>query len=40
MGALALKLAYDRWLEPDNEAEFGDVAREALAELEAAVAAC
>jgi AcrR family transcriptional regulator len=38
-GALALKLAYDRWLEPDNEAEFGAVAREALAELQTAAAA-
>jgi AcrR family transcriptional regulator len=39
-GALALKLAYDRWLEPDNEAEFGTVARQALAELQTATAAC
>jgi AcrR family transcriptional regulator len=39
-GALALKLAYDRWLEPGNTAEFGTVARETLAELRAAAAVC
>jgi AcrR family transcriptional regulator len=39
-GALALKLAYDRWLDPDNEAEFGQVARRTLAELQTATAAC
>jgi AcrR family transcriptional regulator len=38
-GALALKLAYDRWLEPDNEADFGMVARETLAELQTAAPA-
>jgi AcrR family transcriptional regulator len=38
-GGLALKLAYDRWLEPDNEAAFGTVARETLAELQTAAAA-
>jgi AcrR family transcriptional regulator len=39
MGALALKLAFDRWLDPDNVAEFGHLAREALAELRTATAA-
>ncbi len=39
-GALTLKLAYDRWLDPDNEAEFGQVARRTLAELRTATAAC
>ena len=39
-GALALKLAFDRWLDPDNEAEFGQVARRTLAELQTATAAC
>jgi AcrR family transcriptional regulator len=38
-GALALKLAYNRWLEPDNEAQFGTVARQTLAELQTATAA-
>ena len=40
MGALALKLAFDRWLDPRNEAEFGQVARRTLAELQTATAAC
>ena len=40
MGALALKLAFERWLDPDNEAEFGQVARRTLAELQTATAAC
>jgi AcrR family transcriptional regulator len=39
-GALTLKLAYDRWRDPDNEAEFGRVARQTLAELQTATAAC
>ncbi len=39
-GALTLKLAYDRWLDPDNKAEFGQVARRTLAELQTATAAC
>ena len=39
-GALTLKLAYDRWLDPGNEAEFGQVARRTLAELQTAAAAC
>jgi AcrR family transcriptional regulator len=39
-GALALKLAYERWLEPDNDAEFGQIARQTLAELQTATAAC
>ena len=39
MGALTLKLAFDRWLDPDNEAEFGQVARLTLAELQTATAA-
>lgn len=40
MGAVALKLAFDRWLDPDNEAEFGQIARRTLAELQTATAAC
>jgi AcrR family transcriptional regulator len=39
-GTLALKLAYDRWLKPDNDTEFGQVARETVAELRTAAAAC
>jgi AcrR family transcriptional regulator len=39
MGALTLKLAFDRWLNPDIEAEFGYVARRALAELQTVIAA-
>jgi AcrR family transcriptional regulator len=39
-GALALTLAYDRWLAADNEAEFGEVVRQTLAELQTAIAAC
>jgi hypothetical protein len=39
-GALALKLAYDRWLETDNGADFGQVARQTLVELQTATAAC
>jgi AcrR family transcriptional regulator len=39
-GALALKLAYDRWLEADDEADFGQVARRTLAQLRTATAAC
>jgi AcrR family transcriptional regulator len=38
-GTLALKLAYDRWLESDDEAEFGTVARRTLDELQTATAA-
>jgi hypothetical protein len=39
-GALALKLAYDRWLRPDTDAAFGQVARQVLADLRTATAAC
>ena len=39
-GTLALKIAYDRWLDPGGEADFGQVARGALAELQTAIAAC
>jgi hypothetical protein len=39
-GALALKLSYDRWLGAGNKAEFGEVARQTLAELQTASAAC
>jgi AcrR family transcriptional regulator len=35
-GALALKLAYDRWLEPDNQAAFDTIARVILDELQEA----
>jgi AcrR family transcriptional regulator len=38
-GALALKLAYDRWLDPGNEAEFSQIAQQTLAELQTATAA-
>jgi AcrR family transcriptional regulator len=39
-GALTLRLAYARWLDPENEAEFGQVARRTLAELQTATAEC
>jgi AcrR family transcriptional regulator len=40
LGALALTIAYERWSDPTNGDEFGDVARQALDELRAASALC
>ena len=39
IGVLALGSAYARWVEPANERDFAELAREALAELQAAGAA-
>ena len=36
MGALALKIAYERWSDVDSTDEFGAVARQALSEVQAA----
>jgi AcrR family transcriptional regulator len=38
LGALAWKIAYDRWLDPANGDDFGDLARRALGEVRAASA--
>lgn len=40
LGALALAIAYDRWTDPSNEEDFGDLARQALDEVRRAGAAC
>ncbi len=40
LGALAMKIAYDRWSDPANDEEFGAVARRALGDLRAAGALC
>lgn len=40
LGALALAIAYDRWTDPSNDQNFGDLARSVLDELHAAGAAC
>jgi AcrR family transcriptional regulator len=40
LGALGLKLAYERWSDPDSDGEFGAVARRTLWELRAASASC
>ncbi|WP_217167857.1 TetR/AcrR family transcriptional regulator [Streptomyces sp. AC512_CC834] len=37
LGALALKMAYERWSDPGNTEEFGNVARQALGDVQAAV---
>jgi hypothetical protein len=36
LGALALKIAYERWSETTNGDEFSEIARRALGELQAA----
>ena len=40
LGALAMKLAYDRWIDTANGEEFSEVARRTLKELQAASAQC
>jgi len=40
MGALAWKIAFERWSDTANADEFGDIARRALAEVQAASASC
>lgn len=40
LGALTLKIAYDRWTDPTNRDEFGEVARRTLEEIQAASASC
>ncbi|MFI5614454.1 TetR/AcrR family transcriptional regulator [Amycolatopsis sp. NPDC051903] len=40
LGALAWKIAYERWSDPANDDEFGEVARRALDEVRAASALC
>jgi AcrR family transcriptional regulator len=40
IGALSLKIAYERWSDVPDGAEFGDVARRTLSELHAASALC
>ncbi|MEU9440904.1 hypothetical protein AB0D42_08250 [Streptomyces sp. NPDC048304] len=38
LGALALKIAYERWSETADDDDFSDVARRALSEVQAASA--
>jgi len=40
LGALAMKIAYDRWIDTTNGEEFSEVARRTLSELQAASAVC
>jgi hypothetical protein len=40
LGALAWKIAYERWSDPTSDDEFGEVARRTLHEVRAASAAC
>ncbi|MFI7001160.1 helix-turn-helix domain-containing protein [Nocardia sp. NPDC050175] len=40
LGALAWKLAYERWSDPTNSDNFGDLARRTLTEVRAASALC
>ncbi|MFD6155329.1 TetR/AcrR family transcriptional regulator [Nocardia sp. NPDC060256] len=40
LGALAWKLAYERWTDPANNDNFGDLARRTLTEVRAASALC
>jgi AcrR family transcriptional regulator len=40
LGALAMKVAYDRWISGGADEEFGEVARRALSELQAAAVRC
>ena len=40
LGALAWKIAYERWSDPANGDDFGELARRALGEVQAASALC
>lgn len=40
LGALAWKIAFERWRDPANGDEFGELARRALSEVQAASALC
>jgi hypothetical protein len=40
LGALASKIAYERWSDTDNGDEFSEVARRTLSEPQAASALC
>jgi hypothetical protein len=40
LGALAWKIAYERWSDTTNADEFGEVARRALGDLQAASSSC
>jgi AcrR family transcriptional regulator len=40
LGALAWKIAYERWSDPASGDDFGEVARRALGEVQAATALC
>ena len=40
LGALAWKIAFERWSDPANEDDFGEVARRALDEVQAASGLC
>jgi hypothetical protein len=40
LGALALKIAYERWSDTSNGDDFSEVARRALGEVQAASALC
>jgi hypothetical protein len=40
LGALAMKIAYDRWADPADGDNFGELARQALAEVRTATAQC
>jgi AcrR family transcriptional regulator len=40
LGALAWKIAYERWSDPANGGDFGEVARRALDEVQAASSSC
>jgi AcrR family transcriptional regulator len=40
LGALAMKIAYDRWIDATNSEEFSEIARRTLKELQAASALC
>ena len=40
LGALPLKIAYERWSDATGGEEFGEVARRTLSELQAASALC
>jgi AcrR family transcriptional regulator len=40
LGALAMKIAYDRWIDATDGEEFSEIARRTLGELQAASASC
>jgi hypothetical protein len=40
LGALAWKIAYERWIDPANGDEFGDLARRTLSDVRSASALC